>query len=607
METTPERIPIRFLPPRVDVERRPDGTFILRSPEPHRPCARCLGEYLERWAAEKPNDIFLAEREGESWRKITWAAARRQVHAIAASLLARGVSLDHPVAILSDNSIEHALITLAAMHAGIPAAPISPAYSLMSRDFVKLRTIMDLIQPRVIFVDDAAQYGRALAAIADQDAEVVALRNIGTATPFAQLTAKTDPSAVFSAFSGVGPDTIAKFLFTSGSTGQPKAVINTQRMLCSNIQSRAQAWPFLEDEPPVLVDWLPWNHTFGGNNNLGVVLGHGGTLYIDAGKPVPGLIETTVRNLREVSPTIYYNVPRGYDALLPFLENDAGLRHSFFARLKIILHAAAALPAPLWERLERLAMQEARHRPHLSAAWGSTETAPQVTLVHFEPARTSVIGLPTPGYELKMVPVDHSGRYELRVRGMNVTPGYWKRPDLTAAAFDEEGFYKMGDAGRFVDESDPACGIEFAGRLAEDFKLTSATWVHVGALRVRALAALAGIAQDIVIAGHDRDEVGFLIFPKAHIVARPDLREHVRRGLLALRDDGGGGSTYATRAILLNEPASIDAGEITDKGYINQRAVLERRSAIVERLYRNPPSSDDSDVILLGSPGRAGD
>src|SRR5438552_9537735 len=317
MENAPERIPIRFLPPRVDIERRADGTFILRSPEPHRLRARCLGEYVERWAAEKPNDIFLAEREGDQWRKITWAEARRQVHAIATSLLGRGVSLDHPVAILSDNSIEHALITLAAMHVGVPAAPISPAYSLMSRDFVKLRTIMDLIQPRVIFVDDAAQYGRALAAIPDHDAEVVALRNNGTATPFAQLTVKTDSAAVSRASSAVQPDTIAKFLFTSGSTGQPKAVINTQRMLCSNIQSRAQAWPFLEDEPPVLVDWLPWNHTFGGNNDFGLVLAHGGTLYIDGGKPVPGLIETTVRNLREVAPTICYNARRGYDALVP--------------------------------------------------------------------------------------------------------------------------------------------------------------------------------------------------------------------------------------------------------------------------------------------------
>jgi len=308
------------------------------------------------------------------------------------------------------------------------------------------------------------------------------------------------------------------------------------------------------------------------------------------------LIETTVRNLRDVSPTIYYNVPRGYDALLPFLENDDALRRNFFARLKVILYAAAALPPPLWERLERLAIQETGKRVCMTSAWGSTETAPMVTVVHFEPARTSVIGLPTPGCELKMVPVNSAGRYELRVRGPNVTPGYWKQPDLTAAAFDEEGFYKMGDAGRFADANDPVAGIEFAGRLAEDFKLSSATWVHVGALRVRALAALQSVAQDIVITGHNRDEVGFLIFPKPQVVDNPNLRESVRSGMALLRDEGCGSSTYAARAILLKDPPSIDAGEITDKGYINQRAVLERRATIVESLYREPP---DNDVVLL--------
>jgi feruloyl-CoA synthase len=587
---------IRFLPPRVDVERRPDGTLVLRSPEPLRSYARCLGEYLERWAAEKPNDVFLAEREGENWKKITWAQTRQQVHSIATSLLSRGVSVEHPVAILSDNSIEHALIALAAMHIGVPVAPISPAYSLMSRDFAKLKKAVSLIQPALAFVDDAQQYARALAAIDDPNIEVVAARNIGAATPFARLTAQINPAIVSRAFAAVQPDTIAKFLFTSGSTGQPKAVINTQRMLCSNIQSATQTWPFLEDEPPVLVDWLPWNHTFGGNNNFSAVFAYGGTLYIDAGKPLPGLIEKTVRNLREVSPTMYYNVPRGYDALLPFLESDVALRRSFFARLKVLIYAAAALPEQLWERLEQLAIQETGKCVWMASAWGSTETAPMVTLVHFEPIRTSVIGLPTPGCELKMVPVGHAGRYELRVRGPNVTPGYWKQPDLTKAAFDEEGFYKMGDAGCFADEADPAQGIEFAGRLAEDFKLSSATWVHVGDLRVRALAALAPVAQDIVITGHDRKEVGFLIFPKPNVVDDPSIREQVRKGMALLRDEGRGSSMYATRAILLKDPPSIDAGEITDKGYINQRAVLDRRATLVESLYRDPP---DSDVILL--------
>jgi len=591
METAADLIPIKFLPARVDVERRADGTLILRSPEPLRPYGRCLGEYLERWAAEKPDDVFLAQRAGDVWRKITWAETRRQVHAIATSLLASGVSVQHPVAVLSDNSIEHGLLALAAMHIGVPIAPISPAYSLMSKDFAKLRKTIDLIEPRLVFVDNAKQFDGALRAIAHHDFELV------SADDFSRLTHRTDPASVNRAFADVQPDTIAKFLFTSGSTGEPKAVINTQRMLCSNIQSRAQAWPFLEEEPPVLVDWLPWNHTFGGNYDFGLVLAHGGTLYIDGGKPVPGLIETTVRNLRDVSPTISYNAPRGYDALLPFLESDAELRRSFFARLRVILYGAAALPIHLWDSLERLSILETGKRVRMSSGWGSTETAPQVTLVHFEPLRTSVIGLPSPGYELKMVPVDAAGKCELRVRGSNVTPGYWKRPDLTAAAFDEEGFYKMGDAGRLADPDDPAKGIEFAGRLAEDFKLSSATWVYVGALRVRAIAALASIAQDIVIAGHDRDEVGFMIFPKPGTDLRDfEVRKRVSEGMVSLRNDGGGTSTYATRAIFLEAPPSIDAGEITDKGYINQHAVLERRRAVVEKLYSYPA---DESVILL--------
>jgi feruloyl-CoA synthase len=591
METPAELIPIRFLPARVDVERRVDGTLIVRSPEPLRPFPRCIGEYLERWAAEKPDDVFLAQRAGDEWRKITWTEARRQVHAVATALLALDVSVEHPVAVLSDNSIEHALLALAAMHIGVPIAPISPAYSLMSRDFAKLKSIIDLIQPGLVYVDNVKQFAPALAAISHHDFELV------SAADFDRLGKSIDSAAVARAFSAVQPDTIAKFLFTSGSTGQPKAVINTQRMWCSNMQSRLQAWPFLEEEPPIIVDWLPWNHTFGGNYDFGLVLTHGGTLYIDGGKPVPGLIETTVRNLREISPTIMYNAPKGYDAVLPFLEQDAELRRSFFARLKVILYAAAALPKNVWDRLERLSILETGKRVRMTSAWGSTETAPQVTIVHFEPVRTSVIGLPSPGYELKMVPLDAAGKYELRVRGSNVTPGYWKRPDLTAGAFDEEGFYKMGDAGKFADPEEPAKGIEFAGRLAEDFKLTSATWVHVGALRIRAIVALAPIAQDIVIAGHDRNEVGFLVFPKPGTDVRDfQVREGVRRGMVALHAEGGGSSTFATRAILLEEPPSIDAGEITDKGYINQRAVIERRAAVVERLYSDPV---DETVIAL--------
>jgi feruloyl-CoA synthase len=565
-----------------------------------------LGEHLERWAMERPDAVFLAQRAGDDWRKLSYAKARTLVRAIATNLLGRKLSAERPVAILSENSIEHALLALAAMHVGIPVVPVSTAYSLVSRDYQKLRSVFSLLTPGLVFADDGQRFAPALAALSDYDFELVVARNgeelARPAQAFAALLEREDEAAVERAFASIGPDTIAKFLLTSGSTGEPKAVINTQRMLCSNQQTLRQAWPFLQEEAPVLVDWLPWNHTAGGNNNFGVALVNGGTFYIDDGKPMPGLIEKTVRNLREISPTLYYNVPRGYEALLPFWESDAELRDSFFARLKVIQYAGAALPAHLWERLERVSVLATGKRVRMTSGWGATETAPQVTLVHFEPARASVIGLPTPGNVLKMIPVNNSDKYELRVQGPNVTPGYWRRDDLTAAAFDDEGFYRMGDAGRLVNPADPAQGIEFAGRVAEEFKLTSGTWVHVGDLRVRAIAALAPVAQDVVITGHDRDELGFMIFPNLSgcrelcpdfpvTASAPELcndervREQVRKGMQLLKAAGGGSSTYATRALFLLEPPQIDAGEITDKGYINQRAVLERRAGLVAQLY----------------------
>ncbi|MBS1807908.1 MAG: feruloyl-CoA synthase [Acidobacteria bacterium] len=606
-------VPVNFLPARVEVEQRTDGTLILRSPEPLGAYARCLTEALEHWAQERPEHIYLGQRAGDGWQTLTYAEAWRRVRAIATALLQRELSPARPVAILSENSIAHALLALAAMHVGIPFVPISTAYSLMSRDYQKLRVIFSLLEPGLVFVEDGAPYAAAIAALDDFDFEAIAAINASSlprpATSLSALEQDTDVRAVDSAFATITPDTIAKFLLTSGSTGKPKAVINSQRMLCSNQMTLAQAWPFLRETPPVLVDWLPWNHTAGGNNNFGLTLTHGGTLYIDEGKPVPGLIEKTVRNLREIAPTVYYSVPRGYEALLPFLENDVELRRNFFSRLKVLQYAGAALPANLWERLQQVSIAATGKRVPLTSGWGSTETAPQVTLVHFEPMRASVIGLPTPGNELKMLPTDTAGKYELRVRGPNVTPGYWKREDLTAAAFDEEGFYRIGDAGRFADPDDSAQGIEFAGRIAEDFKLTSGTWVHVGALRVKAIAALAPVAQDVVIAGHDRDEVAFLIFPSLAgcrhlcpdfgeeialqtLLADARVRACVQAGMQQLQIESVGSSMYATRAILLEEPPQIDAGEITDKGYLNQRAVLERRASLIEQLYAAPVTSN---------------
>lgn len=604
---------LRFAPPALEIERRAGGVQVLRSPQPLAPYARCLGEHLEHWAREAPDRVFLAERAGPGWRRLTFGEALREARAIGAALLARGLSAERPVMILSDNAIDHALLALGAMHVGVPVAPISSAYSLMSRDYAKVRAIAGLLRPGLVYAADGAKYAGVLKAVDFDGAEIV----LGAhppegvkATAFADLRA-TPGAAVDQAFAAVGPDTVAKFLFTSGSTGEPKGVINTQRMLCSNQQAIRQLWPFLDERPPVIVDWLPWNHTFGGNHNFNMMLVNGGTLYIDEGKPAPGLVEKTVANLREVSPTIYFNVPRGYDALIPFLERDETLRKSFFRELQMIFYAAAALPQNLWEKLEDLSVRERGRRTVMVSSWGATETAPLVTSVHYEIERAGVIGLPAPGVELKLVP--NENKLELRVRGPNVTPGYWKRPDLTQAAFDEEGFYRIGDAGRFADADDPVKGIEFDGRIAEDFKLMSGVWVHVGAIRLKALAQLSPLAQDIVVAGHDREAIGFLVFanpagcrglcpglppdaPLEQVLADPRVVGHVRAGLARLKAEGGGSSTYATRALLMAEPPSIDANEITDKGYINQRAVLSRRAALVERLYAEPP---DAAVIAI--------
>ena len=597
-----------FAPAAVEVEHRPDGVQILRSPVPLQAYPPRLGDWLEHWADTGPDRAFLLERGGDGqWSGVTYGEAAQRVLRLAAGLLQRKLSPERPLAILSDNGVEHGLLMLAALHVGIPVAPLSPAYSLQSKDFGKLRAILALLRPGLIYVADRRRFDAALIAIDElHDAEIVAgsaSSAIQGATPIAALYALGGTGAVTRASAAVSPATIAKFLFTSGSTGDPKAVINTHGMLCANQQAKAQTWPFLAHEPPVIVDWLPWSHTFGANHNFNMVLRNGGTLYIDHGKPMPGLFDTTVANLREIAPTVYFNVPRGYDMLIGALRADAALRERFFSRLRVIFYAGAALSQHLWEALGELALQTLGRPVPIVTSWGSTETAPLATDCHFQAARSGVIGIPVPGTELKLVPA--GDKLEIRVRGPNVTPGYWQQPELTTAAFDEEGFYIIGDAVRFVDPLRPERGLVFDGRLAEDFKLTTGTRVSVGNLRSQAIAALAPVAQDIVITGHDRDACGFLIFPNgpecralaglasdatlSDTLEHPSVRECVRAGLAALRDAGGGTSTWAARALLLDDPPSIDAGEITDKGYINQRAVRERRAALVELLHSAVP------------------
>ena len=578
---------LRLAPAKLDVERRADGAMLLRSPQKLGGHARAVGEWLVRWAREAPERCFLAERRGEDWRKVGYREALALVRRVGQGMLDRGLDASRPIVILSDNSVDHALLALGAMLVGVPVAPISPAYSLMSKDFAKLKAIFELLRPGLVWTSDPEKFAPALAAVGARS------------TPFAELLAAEATPEVDEAFARTGPDTVAKILFTSGSTGAPKGVINTQRMLTVNQEQYALVWPFLEDRPLVLVDWLPWNHTFGGNSNFCMMLRNGGTLHIDAGKPAPGLIETSVRNLKEISPTIYFNVPRGFDLLVPFLERDAGLRASFFRRLDLMVYAGAALPQNLWERMQQLALDERGSRVPLISAWGSTETAPLATGVHYAVDRAGIIGLPVPGCELKLVPA--AGKLEVRVKGPNVTPGYYGREDLTRAAFDEEGYYRIGDALKFADPERPEQGLAFDGRIAEDFKLSTGTWVHVGAARVKLIAAGDPLIQDAVITGQGRAEVGALVFLNAAAVKARGLdeagvRNHLRAAMQKLAaETGSGSSTHPVRALVVGEPPSIDANEITDKGYINQRAVLERRSALVEKLHADSPNAE---VIL---------
>jgi len=604
-----------FAPATVQVDHRVDGSRVLRSPMALGPVPAKLGEHLERWAAEAPERTFLAERgaDGE-WVRLSYAETLARVRAVASWLLGQNLSAERPVAVLSDNSVEHAVLMLAAMHIGVPVSAISQAYSLVSKDFAKLKSNIAHITPGVIFVENHARFAPALAAIAPLHDGVVVAGTAGGpaegAVPFATLLERTDNAAVDAAYAKVNGDTIAKFLFTSGSVGAPKAVINTQHMICSNQQAKAQIWPFLEKQPPVIVDWLPWSHTFGSNHNFNMVLRNGGTMYLDAGKAAPGAFEISLKNLRDISPTVYLNVPRGFDMLVSALHEDVSLRQAFFKNLQVIFYAAAALPQHLYDEINRLSMETLGVHVPLVSGWGSTETAPLCTDSHFAPERSGVIGIPIPGTELKLVP--SADKMEVRVRGHNVMPGYWKLPELSQSAFDEEGFYKIGDAVEFVDANRPQKGLLFDGRVGEDFKLVTGTWVHVGALRMKGLDALVPMAQDIVVTGHDRDEIGFLIFPNVaelrklsanlppdasveELLHQPSVRAMVARGLATLKKSGGGSSGYAARAMVLVEPPSIDAGEITDKGYINQRLVLTRRADLVMRLHADQP---DKDVIV---------
>jgi feruloyl-CoA synthase len=589
---------------------RPDGSLVVRNPEPLAPHPARLTERLEHWARTAPDRIYIARRApgGGDWIRVTYAQAHARMRAIGAALLARGLSPERPIAILSGNGIEHALLALAALHVGIPYSAISVPYSLVSTDFGKLKHIIGLLEPGLVFVDDGALFAKAIAAAVPESAELVVLANPTNdrpSTPFDDLLA-TEPDGVDAAAAHVGLDTIAKFLFTSGSTGVPKGVINTQLMLCSNQQMIAQSFPFLTDEPPVLLDWTPWNHTFGGNHDFGLIIYNGGTLYIDDGKPTPALIGESIRNLREISPTFYLNVPKGFEELVKYLKAEPALRKTFFARVRMLFYAGAALTQHVWDELDSLALETTGETIQKMAGFGSTETAPFALICRPDCAHAGVVGLPCPGIEIKLAPV--GDKMEARIRGPNVTPGYWKMPAQTEAAFDDEGFYRFGDAFRFVDPARRELGFAFDGRITEDFKLATGTWVSVGPTRGRVLAVLAPYMHDAVIAGINRDYIAVLLVPDitacralcggvAEFHDHPALVGLVRDALAKLATTATGSASRVARALIMREPPNVDAGEITDKGSMNQRATLARRAALVEALYADPPPPD---VITLG-------
>jgi feruloyl-CoA synthase len=601
---------ISFGDPDVAVERRDDGVIYLRPKKPLGDYPVRLTDRLHHWAAAEPNRVFMAERSAAGgWRTIDYAQLLSSARHIASALLARGLSAEKPVVILSGNSIDHALVAFGALYAGIPFCPVSPAYSLVSKDYGKLAFLMKLLTPGLVFADDANKFADAILANAPADTEIVVSRGEIpglSLTTLAELLATPEHPRLDAIHDAIGPDTIAKFLLTSGSTGNPKAVINTQRMICANQVMLRETLAFLKDEPPVIVDWLPWNHTFGGNHNIGLTLYNGGSMYLDEGKPMPGGIEETVRNLREISPTVYFNVPKGYESLLPYLRDDKALREKFFYRLHAMFFSGAALSPFIWNSLDELAVGEKGYRVPMLTGLGATETAPFFMSVKPETSRSGHVGLPVLGNDAKLVP--NNGKLEVRARGPNVTPGYWRQPELTKAAFDEEGFYKFGDALKFAVSGDFDAGFDFDGRIAEDFKLASGTWVSVGPLRARFVAACAPLVRDVVIAGINRDEISALVvldldgcrlinpaLPAGDVAAaasdakvRAAFVERFKKFLAS----STGSSTRVTRAVLLDTPLSIDRGEVTDKGSINQRAVLEHRAGLIEQLYAPVPPAN---------------
>ena len=598
---------MKFGVTRVNMREGQNGIRYMMADQALVPYAKRMTDRLVHWAKEKSEQTLFARRvkntDGTSgdWHHISYAQAFASARHIAQGLINRGLSADRPVVILSENDLEHALMALGCMVAGIPYCPASPAYSTISQDYDKLRHILSTLTPGLVFAADAARYGKAIQTAVASDVEVVLTHGTAeghTNTSFADLLVTPITPAVDAAMQATGPDTLVKFLFTSGSTKLPKAVMNTNRMWCANQQQMRQSMPLLAEQPPVLIDWLPWNHTFGGNHNFGMVIYNGGTLFIDDGKPTPALIQETLRNLREIAPTVYFNVPTGFEAIANAMQTDDVLRKNLLSRVNMFFYAGAAMAQPIWDSLYASQEREVGERIAMTTGLGMTESGPFALFVTNPHVKTADLGVPTPGLEIKLIP--DGDKIEIRYKGPNITPGYWRAPEETRDHFDEEGFFCTGDAVKWIDESDVHQGLRFDGRIAEDFKLATGTFVSVGPLRAKVIGAGAPYIQDVVVTGLNRKEVGAMIFPTAavrglsglsanasmaDVLVSAPVVAHFQGVLNHLAETATGSASRIARAVLLAEPPSIDKGEVTDKGSINQRAVLKHRDALVQAMH----------------------